>query len=114
MRLAALLATFERQSPGVDVAVREGAPEALAALGHISGVDRGFAVSPQVSFGVIQVVLVTRQLFPGLSLPGSSLRFLARAIVHGAAVVAAAPPGHRRPPASAGVRRDSEIPLEAA
>lgn len=31
MRLAALLAAFERQSPGVETAVREGAPEALAA-----------------------------------------------------------------------------------
>lgn len=31
MRLAALLAAFEQQSPGVDTTVREGAPEALAA-----------------------------------------------------------------------------------
>lgn len=31
MRIAALLAEFERQSPGVEVAVRDGAPEALAA-----------------------------------------------------------------------------------
>jgi len=32
MRLAALLAAFEQQSPGVETAVRDGAPEALAAL----------------------------------------------------------------------------------
>ena len=32
MRLAAMMAAFERQSPGVETAVREGAPEALAAL----------------------------------------------------------------------------------
>jgi DNA-binding transcriptional LysR family regulator len=32
MRLAGLMAAFERQSPGVETAVREGAPEALAAL----------------------------------------------------------------------------------
>jgi DNA-binding transcriptional LysR family regulator len=31
MRIAALLAEFERQSPGVETAVRDGAPEALAA-----------------------------------------------------------------------------------
>jgi DNA-binding transcriptional LysR family regulator len=31
MRLAALLAAFEQQSPGVETAVRDGAPEALAA-----------------------------------------------------------------------------------
>lgn len=31
MRLAALLAAFERHSPGVETAVRDGAPEALAA-----------------------------------------------------------------------------------
>jgi DNA-binding transcriptional LysR family regulator len=31
MRLGALLAAFERQSPGVDATVRDGAPEALAA-----------------------------------------------------------------------------------
>jgi DNA-binding transcriptional LysR family regulator len=31
MRLAALLAAFEQQSPGVEIAVRDGAPEALAA-----------------------------------------------------------------------------------
>ncbi len=31
MRLASLLAAFERQSPGVETAVRDGAPEALAA-----------------------------------------------------------------------------------
>jgi DNA-binding transcriptional LysR family regulator len=31
MRLAALLAAFEKQSPGVETAVRHGAPEALAA-----------------------------------------------------------------------------------
>jgi len=32
MRLAGLLAAFEHQSPGVETAVRDGAPEALAAL----------------------------------------------------------------------------------
>jgi DNA-binding transcriptional LysR family regulator len=32
MRLAPLLAAFEQQSPGVETAVRDGAPEALAAL----------------------------------------------------------------------------------
>jgi len=32
MRLADMMAAFERQSPGVETAVREGAPEALAAL----------------------------------------------------------------------------------
>lgn len=32
MRLAAMMAAFERQSPGMETAVREGAPEALAAL----------------------------------------------------------------------------------
>ena len=31
MRIASLLAEFQRQSPGVEVAVRDGAPEALAA-----------------------------------------------------------------------------------
>ena len=31
MRLAGLLAAFEQQSPGVEMAVRDGAPEALAA-----------------------------------------------------------------------------------
>jgi len=31
MRVASLIADFERQSPGVEVAVRDGAPEALAA-----------------------------------------------------------------------------------
>ena len=31
MRLASLRATFEKQSPGIDTTVREGAPEALAA-----------------------------------------------------------------------------------
>ena len=32
MRLASLMAAFEQQSPGVETAVRDGAPEALAAL----------------------------------------------------------------------------------
>ncbi len=32
MRLATMMASFQRQSPGVETAVREGAPEALAAL----------------------------------------------------------------------------------
>jgi DNA-binding transcriptional LysR family regulator len=32
MRLAALMAAFEQNSPGVETAVRDGAPEALAAL----------------------------------------------------------------------------------
>jgi DNA-binding transcriptional LysR family regulator len=39
MRLAALLAAFEQQSPGVETAVRDGAPEALAAQLHADELD---------------------------------------------------------------------------
>ncbi|MEW9309992.1 LysR family transcriptional regulator [Labrys neptuniae] len=39
MRIASLLAEFQRQSPGVEVAVRDGAPEALAAQLEADEID---------------------------------------------------------------------------
>jgi len=39
MRIASLLAEFQRQSPGVEVAVRDGAPEALAAQLDADDID---------------------------------------------------------------------------
>ena len=39
MRIASLLAAFQRQSPGVEVAVRDGAPEALAAQLDADDID---------------------------------------------------------------------------
>jgi DNA-binding transcriptional LysR family regulator len=39
MRLAALMAAFEHNSPGVETAVRDGAPEALAAQLHADDLD---------------------------------------------------------------------------
>ncbi|CDX46407.1 Transcriptional regulator, LysR family [Mesorhizobium sp. ORS 3359] len=39
MRIASLLAEFQRQSPGVEVAVRDGAPEALAAQLDTDDID---------------------------------------------------------------------------